>query len=46
MVVKSDKKRVMITLSDEKLIELERLAKKSGLSKSTLVTLWITEKSK
>ena len=35
------KKRVTISLSDERYAEFEKLVKESGLTKSTLVTSWI-----
>lgn len=37
----TQKKRVTISLSDERYAEFEKLVKESGLTKSTLVTSWI-----
>lgn len=37
----TQKKRVTISLSDERYVEFEKLVKESGLTKSTLVTSWI-----
>lgn len=37
----TEKKRVTISLSDERYAEFEKLVKESGLTKSTLVTSWI-----
>ena len=37
----TDKKRVTISLSDERYSSLKKLVKKSGMTKSTLVTSWI-----
>ncbi len=41
-----DKKRVLVTLSLDKVEDFERLAKEMGISKSALLTLWISEKIK
>lgn len=41
-----DKKRVLVTLSLDKAEDFERLAKKMGINKSALLTLWISEKIK
>lgn len=38
------KKRVTISLSDDRFMEFENLVKTSGMTKSTLVTSWILEK--
>jgi macrodomain Ter protein organizer (MatP/YcbG family) len=38
-----DEKRVMITLNNDVFEKLERLSKETGLSKSSLITLWINE---
>jgi len=46
MAVKEDKKRVMISLSNDVFLELEKMAKKTGLSKSALITMWINDKKK
>lgn len=35
------KKRIMISLSEERAEEFEKLVRESGLTKSTLVTTWI-----
>lgn len=37
----TQKKRVTISLSDDRYAEFEKLVKDSGLTKSTLVTSWI-----
>lgn len=39
----NDKKRVMITLSNDIVAELEKQAKEKGLSKSGLITVWVNE---
>lgn len=41
-----DKKRVLVTLSFDKAEAFEKLAKEMGISKSALLTLWISEKTK
>lgn len=46
MAVKEDKKRVMISLSNDVFLELEKMAQKIGLSKSALITMWINDKKK
>jgi hypothetical protein len=37
----TQKKRIMISLSDERAEEFEKLVRESGLTKSGLVTTWI-----
>lgn len=37
----TDKKRVTISLSDERYEDFEKLVKETGFTKSTLVTSWI-----
>lgn len=37
----TDKKRVTISLSDERYADFEKLVKETGFTKSTLVTSWI-----
>lgn len=37
----TQKKRVTISLSEDRYTELEKLVKQSGMTKSTLVTSWI-----
>ncbi|CAA3923929.1 Ribbon-helix-helix protein, copG family [Staphylococcus aureus] len=46
MSAKDEKKRVMITLNNDVFEKLERLSKETGLSKSSLITLWINKKKK
>lgn len=46
MSEKKKKKRVMITLNNDVFEKLERLSKETGLSKSSLITLWINEQKK
>ncbi|CAA6376819.1 ribbon-helix-helix domain-containing protein [Staphylococcus capitis] len=46
MSAKDEKKRVMITLNNDVFEKLERLSKETGLSKSSLITLWINEQKK
>lgn len=41
-----DKKRVLVTLPLEKAGDFEKLAKELGVSKSALLALWISEKTK
>lgn len=41
-----DKKRVLVTLPLEKAEVFEKLAKELGISKSALLALWISEKTK
>ncbi|MCC9871631.1 transcriptional regulator [Streptococcus agalactiae] len=41
-----DKKRVLVTLPLEKAEVFEKLAKELGVSKSALLALWISEKTK
>lgn len=41
-----EKKRVMVTLSSEIAKDFDEIAKKMGLSKSALITLWINENRK
>jgi len=45
-MVADDKKRIMVTLSNDVAKELEILAKKMGLSKSALLTLWVNSNKK
>lgn len=40
-MVADDKKRVTLTLSRENLKKMEEIARKAGLSKSALITMWI-----
>ncbi|GAB6718929.1 hypothetical protein BOVMAS07_19700 [Streptococcus uberis] len=42
----TERKRITISLSDEKAEEFERLVEKSGLTKSGLVTTWIQKEIK
>lgn len=45
----TQKKRIMISLSEERAEEFEKLVRDSGLTKSTLITTWIlkeTEKNR
>lgn len=44
-MVKEDKKRVLVTLSEDKAEQFEKISKEKGLSKSALVTLWIAEET-
>ncbi|MBY5006717.1 transcriptional regulator [Streptococcus suis] len=37
----TQKKRIVISLSEERAEEFEKLVRESGLTKSTLVTTWI-----
>lgn len=46
MSAKDEKKRVMITLNNDVFEKLERLSKETGLSKSSLITLWINEQKR
>ena len=46
VLVSTDKKRVMVTLSKEVADNFDEIAKKMGLSKSTLITLWVNENRK
>ncbi|MCE4958073.1 transcriptional regulator [Macrococcoides caseolyticum] len=46
MAVKENKKRVMVSLSNDVFLELEKMSQKTGLSKSALITMWINEKKK
>lgn len=46
ILVSADKKRVMLTLSKEVAENFDEIAKKMGLSKSTLITLWVNENRK
>lgn len=41
-----EKKRVMVTLNAEIAKNFEEIAKKMGLSKSALITLWVNENRK
>lgn len=42
----TQKKRVALSLADEVAKQLEEIAKKKGLSKSALVTVWIEQNQK
>ena len=44
ILVSTDKKRVMVTLSKE--VADSEIAKNTGLSKSALITLWVNENRK
>ena len=44
--VSDEKKRVMVTLNSEIAKNFDDIAKKKGLSKSALITLWINENRK
>jgi metal-responsive CopG/Arc/MetJ family transcriptional regulator len=46
ILVSTDKKRVMVTLSKEVADNLDEIAKNMGLSKSALITLWVNENRK
>lgn len=46
MAIAENKKRIVVTLSDEIVKNLEFFAKESGLSKSALITSWVNEKKK
>lgn len=46
MAVSENKKRVMISLTNEQKEELEEISKKTGLSKSAIVILAIQEYKK
>ncbi|ULG73168.1 ribbon-helix-helix protein, CopG family [Macrococcus brunensis] len=46
MAEKDEKKRIMITLSKDIFEEIEKISKKTGLSKSALITLWVNEHKK
>ncbi len=46
ILVSNDKKRVMLTLTKEVAKELDLIAKKMGLSKSGLITVWTNENRK
>lgn len=41
-----EKKRVMVTLSNDIAKDFDEIAKKMGLSKSALITLWVNENRK
>ena len=40
------KKRIVISLSDERAEEFEKLVRESGLTKSGLVTTWILKRNR
>lgn len=42
----NEKKRVVVTLSKDVAEELDLIAKKMGLTKSGLITVWINENRK
>lgn len=46
MSEKNEKKRVMITLTEDVFKKIEDLSKETGLSKSALITLWINQEKK
>lgn len=46
LLVTADKKRVMVTLAKEVADNFDEIAKKMGLSKSALLTLWVNENRK
>lgn len=46
MSKKNEKKRVMITLTEDVFEKIENLSKETGLSKSALITLWINQEKK
>lgn len=39
--MKTNKKRISVSLTEEKIKDFEKLVKKMGLTKSTLVAIWI-----
>ncbi len=45
-MAKNEKKRVMVTLSNDVADKFDEIAKNMGLSKSGLVTVWVNENSK
>lgn len=46
LLVNADKKRIMVTLAKEVADNFDEIAKKMGLSKSALLTLWVNENRK
>lgn len=46
LLVSTDKKRVMVTLAKEVADNFDEIAKRMGLSKSALLTLWVNENRK
>ncbi|MDN6292364.1 transcriptional regulator [Staphylococcus casei] len=44
MSKENEKKRIMISLSQEVFEKIEDISKETGLSKSALITMWINEK--
>lgn len=46
LLVNADKKRVMVTLAKEVADNFDEIAKRMGLSKSALLTLWVNENRK
>lgn len=46
MAVKNNKKRIMITLTEQQVAQLETQSQKTGFSKSALVALALQEKMK
>lgn len=46
ILVSNEKKRVVVTLSKDVAKELDLIAKKMGLSKSGLITVWTNENRK
>ena len=42
----TQKKRIVISLSDERAEEFEKLVRESGLTKSGLVTTWILKRNR
>lgn len=44
MSKENEKKRIMISLSQEVFEKIEDISKETGLSKSVLITMWINEK--
>ncbi|MGM0169892.1 hypothetical protein IGI39_004920 [Enterococcus sp. AZ135] len=45
-MIAEDKKRVTVTLNEDVAEELEKIAKKMGLSKSGLITVWVNANRK
>ncbi|MBO1301013.1 MULTISPECIES: CopG family transcriptional regulator [unclassified Enterococcus] len=45
-MIGDDKKRVTVTLNNEVADELEKIAKRMGLSKSGLITVWVNNNRK
>lgn len=44
MSKENEKKRIMISLSQEVFEKIEDISKETGLNKSALITMWINEK--